>query len=139
MRLVRLDPAVKGLQTPAHRFVRIQPRVLASWYGSLPGRRLRQGDRRVLARMRPAVRKRDRLAPRDSAKWRGETLLDRDDDLATCVAPSEVADRLRNLVEREGPVDDGPDCTGREQVAQLLQVTAPLLCDEEAELLADEG
>jgi hypothetical protein len=36
------------------------------------------------------------------------------DDLASCAAGSEVADRLRNLVERERRVDDGRDRTGFE-------------------------
>src|SRR3954451_7618558 len=53
-------------------------------------------------------------------------------------AISEVADRVRNLVERECPVDDRPDRPGFEQLPQLLQVLAALPCDEEAELLMNE-
>jgi hypothetical protein len=56
-----------------------------------------------------------------------ETASNGNDDLASCAAASEVADRLRNLVERERPVDDRPDRTGFEQLPQLLQVSAALL------------
>src|SRR5581483_2835030 len=49
-----------------------------------------------------------------------------DDDLPAGVAVSEIADRVRNLVERERPVHDRPDRPALEQLPQLFQVLAAL-------------
>jgi hypothetical protein len=53
--------------------------------------------------------------------------LDRDDELAAGAAVSEVADRSRNFLERERPVDDGPDGAALEQRSELLQILLSFL------------
>src|SRR6266513_2708080 len=90
---------------------------------------------RGLQRRDPAL---PRIAKRSDIRGAPRRRSDGDDYLAACAALSEVADRSRHLVERERPVDDGPDRASFEQLPKFLQVLPTLLRDEEAELLPDE-
>src|SRR5215204_1051939 len=61
-----------------------------------------------------------------------------DNDLAACVAFSHIPDGLRDLAQRERPVDDGRELAGLEQLVQCLQVFLRLRRDPGAQLLTYE-
>lgn len=63
----------------------------------------------------------------------------RDDDLAAGVSRGEVADCVRDLVQRDHFVDDGRERARLDQRSERVEVRRVLLRDERPEALAHEG
>src|SRR4051812_14445056 len=66
-------------------------------------------------------------------------VLDGDDGLSSGGAADQVSDGAGDVAERVGPVDDGLDLAGLDELAKDDQVGCVLRGDERAELLVDEG
>src|SRR4051794_38892111 len=62
----------------------------------------------------------------------------RDDDLAADASSDEIADRVRDLIQRDDPVDGGGDRPGLDQRPERVEVGAVRLGDEGPQTLAHE-
>src|SRR5438445_9132400 len=64
---------------------------------------------------------------------------DRDDNLRSRVSLSEIPDRLRNLAQRESPVDDRRDLPGFDEFLQGNEIRVVVLRDVRNQLLPPEA
>ena len=74
-----------------------------------------------------------------AARCRPESLVHRDNHFSSSVAFFQIPDRIRDLTQREGPVDDWSDLAGLHKVAQDIEVLLVQVRQKHVELLAHEG